>query len=114
MSAARQMPAFPKPSPELVALFEAALPDDPAIVRKKVFGSPSAVVNGNMFAGARGERLLVRLPRPALDELLALPGAEPFEPLPGRPMRDFALLPESLHTDPAAVRGWLECAFAGA
>lgn len=113
-AAPRQMPSFPKPSAELVTMFEAALPDDPVVVRKKVFGSPSAVVNGNLFAGTRGDRLLVRLPPADLAELLALPGAEQFEPMPGHVMQNFALLPASLHADAAAVGGWLERAFAGA
>jgi hypothetical protein len=113
-AAPRQMPVFAKTSPELAALFDAALPDDPVVVRKKVFGNPSAVVNGNMFAGARGTRLLVRLPQAQLDELLALPGAEPFEPLPGRPMQNFGLLPESMNADANAVRVWFSRAFVGA
>jgi TfoX/Sxy family transcriptional regulator of competence genes len=113
-AAPRQMPVFAKTSPELAALFDAALPDDPVVVRKKVFGNPSAVVNGNMFAGVRGTRLLVRLPQAQLDELLALPGAEPFEPLPGRPMQNFGLLPESMNADIDAVRDWFARAFVGA
>ena len=113
-AAPRAMPRFPKPSPDLVALFEEALPDDPVIVRKKVFGSPSAVVNGNMFAGVRGTRLLLRLPPAEMEQLLALPGVERFEPLPGMAMQNFALLPEALHADPDAVRDWLARAFAGA
>jgi TfoX/Sxy family transcriptional regulator of competence genes len=108
------MPSFPKPSAELTALFEAALPDDPRIVKKKVFGSPSAVVEGNMFAGVRGTRVLLRLPEAEMPALLALPGAEPFQPMPGMTMQNFALLPETLHTDAEALRGWLARAYVGA
>lgn len=95
----------------LIDLYDAALPSDPAVVRRKVFGFPSAFVNGNMFSGLRGARVVVGLPDPLYRELLALPGAAPWEYMPGRAKQGFLMLPEALHADTAAVATWLERAF---
>jgi TfoX/Sxy family transcriptional regulator of competence genes len=62
-----------------------------------MFGGPAYFVNGNMFAGVLGEQLMVRLDADDRAELLdADPGAVPFEPMPGRPMREYVTLPESI------------------
>jgi hypothetical protein len=37
-----------------------------------------------------------------------MPGAEPFEPMPGRVMSGYAVLPEAMLGEPDAVRAWLE------
>ena len=37
--------------PAVVAAYEAALPDDPRVERKKMFGMPCAFVNRQMFFG---------------------------------------------------------------
>ena len=73
-----------------------------------MFGMPAAFVNGNMCASLFGERLLVRLPDAPRAELLAMEGGGAFEPMPGRPMKEYALVPPSVIADDAAVRGWLE------
>jgi hypothetical protein len=36
---------------QVVEAFGAALPDHPAVQRRKMFGYPCAFVNGNMFTG---------------------------------------------------------------
>jgi hypothetical protein len=39
---------------------------------------------------------------------MTIDGAAPFEPMPGRPMRGFTLLPRSVVDDDAAIRRWVE------
>jgi hypothetical protein len=53
--------AWEKSSPELVALFEALAPEEPAISRKKMFGWPCCFVNGNLFAGLHKQSMIFRL-----------------------------------------------------
>ena len=100
-----------KPSEAIVATFTAALPDDPATVRRQMFGYPCAFTRGNMFSGLHQERLIVRLPEDARREVAALGGA-PFEPMPGRPMKEYMVLPAAVLSDPEALRGWVARAFA--
>jgi hypothetical protein len=40
-------------------------------------------------------------------ELEAIPGSAPFEPMPGRPMTGFTLLPRSIVDDDTAIREWV-------
>jgi hypothetical protein len=114
MSPDRPTPAFSKSPPVLVAAFDAALREFPLAERRQMFGDPAAFANGNLWTSLHGGNWVVRLPEAARAELLALPGAGNFEPMPGRPMTGFATLPPSVRDDPAALRGWLTRAWEGA
>src|SRR5581483_3936890 len=103
--------AWEKSPPDLIERFHAALPDDPHVQRRQMFGYPAAFVGGNHFAGTFQSSIVVRLDDQGCRELLALPGAEPFAPLPGRTMRGYVVLPESVQADPVALGGWIERAF---
>ena len=106
------MHRWEKSPPELVERFVAVLARLPAADQRKMFGYPAAFANGHMFTGLHERRWVVRLPGDALAELLAIEGAAPFEPMPGRPMKGFACLPASLLEDPEATFAWVERAFA--
>ncbi|MBI4493066.1 MAG: TfoX/Sxy family protein [Chloroflexi bacterium] len=95
----------------LVQTFDAALPEDARVERRKMFGYPCAFVGGNMFAGLHEARLIVRLPEEARETLLALEGACSFEPMAGRPMREYVVVPPQVVADPAALREWVGQAF---
>jgi len=100
------MAAWKKSSPKLVEAFAAALPDDPRVERRSMFGYPCAFTGGNMFAGLHEERLVVRLGEKERAMLRALPGALPFEPM-GRPMKEYTVVPPAMHVKPAELRRWL-------
>ena len=89
------MPPIPKADQEAKALFESVVPDDPAVTVRPMFGNVSAFVNGNMFMGVFGPDLFVRLPEADRDAVSAM-GGGPFEPMPGRPMRGFLIVPPSV------------------
>jgi TfoX/Sxy family transcriptional regulator of competence genes len=114
MSPVRDMPSWSKSPAELQAAFAAALDRFPNAERRKMFGYPAAFANGNMWTGLHQANWVVRLPDAARTELFAIAGARPFEPMPGRPMTGFALLPESILEDPDALYDWLERAYAHA
>jgi TfoX/Sxy family transcriptional regulator of competence genes len=61
-----------------------------------MFGYPCAFVNGNMFGGLHEERLFVRLDEAGRRRLLREPGATPFEPMPGRRMTEYVVVPHPL------------------
>lgn len=82
-------------SPELVARFEELRDVVPEADRKLVFGSPTLLVGGNMFFGVHAAGLFVKLPPDAAEELTAA-GGTPFEPMPGRAMGGFFVLPATL------------------
>ncbi len=98
-----------KPSPtELADLFDRSLPADPGVSRRKMFGWPAAFVNGRMFASLHTDSMVVRLGPAELAAFLELPGSRPFEPMPGRPMTGYAVVPAPMLADEPELRAWLE------
>jgi TfoX/Sxy family transcriptional regulator of competence genes len=77
-----------------------------------MFGYPALFSNGNMAAGLHGSGLVLRLPDAEREALLRLPGARPFEPMPGRVMREYAVAPPAFAKKPSEVSAWLRKAFA--
>jgi len=95
-----------KPSEELIKLFEEVTPGPPATA-KKMFGFPAAFVNGNMFMGLHQENMILRLPEDSRAELLKM-NARIFEPMPGRPMREYVIVPPSLLRDRNKLGAWVQ------
>ena len=98
-------------SDEWVRAFDDALPDD--VERRKMFGYAAAFVNGNMACGLHQDGLVLRL---GDDDRAALvkEGGVPFEPMPGRVMREYVVAPENLASKKAELRRWLERSIAHA
>jgi hypothetical protein len=68
---------------------------DPEVSEALMMGMPSLKRGSKMFGGYRDGELLVKLGRERVDELVAAGRARPFDPSgAGRPMKDWALVPE--------------------
>jgi RNA polymerase sigma factor (sigma-70 family) len=93
------MPTFRKSSPELVARFDelALLAGDAD--RKQIFGYPACMLAGNMFMGLHENTLILRLPESDRAEFADRHGAAVFEPMPGRPMKEYVVVPPALVYD---------------
>src|SRR2546430_7616057 len=99
--AKRAMPKW-RPAPEaLTEQFARACADLPKIDNRKMFGYPAIFLNGNMVAGLFQDRMIVRLSEQDRETLASIPGAARFEPMPGRPMREYMVLPASIVDAPA-------------
>ena len=96
-----------KTPPELVARFDRAAPKDPRVVRKPMFGYPALYLGGNMFAGTFQDKVVARLSEPQRVTALKA-GAKPFEPMPGRPMKEYVVVPPADVATPAALAKWIE------
>ena len=101
------MPSFEKSPPELVARFDSVAERVPEAQRRKMFGYPALFVGGNLVTGLFADTWMIRLPETDLAELLALPGATAFSPMPGRTMKGYATLPPDVVADDAALDAWL-------
>jgi TfoX/Sxy family transcriptional regulator of competence genes len=101
------MPSFEKSPPELVERFDTVATRHPAGQRRKMFGYPALFVGGNLATGLFADMWMVRLAPADLDALLALPGAAPFSPMPGRTMTGYATLPADVVADNLALDEWL-------
>ena len=95
-----------KSPPELIARFDEVLPS--GVERRVMFGYPAGFVNGNMFMGLFAEHMILRLEESDRRRLLAVKGAAPFEPMPGRPMREYVVVPPAFIAAPVKLRAWVK------
>lgn len=102
------MPAFTKPTAQTVDAFERATDGLPGVERRSMFGYPSVFLNGNMLASIFQDRIMVRLSESDRGDAVKRSGAKPFEPTPGRGMKEYVELPASVIADARVLRGWLE------
>ena len=98
-----------KPAPHgAVAAFEAATSGLAGVEPRKMFGYSCVFAKGNMFAGLHEAGMVLRLPDERRAEFLRLKGAEQFEPMPGRVMREYVVVPKVLLNAPEQLREWVE------
>ena len=97
---------MPKASETAKAAFQKLLPKDPAVTTRPMFGNLSAFVNGNMFSGVFGDDLFVRVS--GEDQArVRKQGGKPFEPMAGRAMTGYVLVPAGWQKKPDAARAWV-------
>jgi TfoX/Sxy family transcriptional regulator of competence genes len=102
---------MPKANEQVKAAFQKLLPPDSSVMTRPMFGNLSAFVNGNMFAGVFGDGLFVRVS----DEdqaKIKKQGGKPFEPMPGRAMTGYVMLPAGWQKKSDAARDWIATALA--
>jgi TfoX/Sxy family transcriptional regulator of competence genes len=106
---------MPKPTEADKELFRSLLPNAPGVSERPMFGQLAGFINGNMFLCLFGDRIAVKLPDDQAAELLRVKGAGPFEPMAGRQMKGYVLIPESWHKNTAKAEEWVarSLAFAG-
>ena len=108
----RVMPKFTKAPEAMVQTFDLALAPFPKAERRQMFGYPCAFANGNMFAGLFQDKMMLRLADNERASFLKLPGARKFEPMPGRPMREYVEVPEAVLASRAKLKSWLSKSYA--
>ncbi len=90
-----------KASEGLVAFLAATL-QGVACEPRKMFGYPVYFINNNLFIGAHQDDLFLRLAPGDRDEVHAkYDTIKPFEPVPGRIMKEYVVIPQDLYTNPA-------------
>ncbi len=94
--------------PEVKTKFESASPADPRVIRKPMFGYPSLYLNGNMFAGTWQDKVVIRLSEAGRTRAQKIAKAVPFEPMPGRAMKEYVVLPRRVIDDRKALAAWIK------
>jgi TfoX/Sxy family transcriptional regulator of competence genes len=105
------MPSFQKAPPDLVRRFDEIVELLPEARRRPMFGYPTCVVNGNLFMGLHQDRFFLRLGEADRASFVSSFGASLFEPMPGRPMREYVVVPPDLLEGPV-VEKWASRALA--
>ncbi len=98
---------IPHPDKKSIDFFKSLVPDDPRVTVRPMFGNLSAFVNGNMFFGLFGNDLFLRLSSQDQQELLKQKGARFLEPMKGRPMKNYELIPETWKNEPDTIHIWV-------
>lgn len=88
-------PKMPKVGPKTVARFEALADEFEArgARRSQMFGMPVIKAGDKVFAGTYGDAMTFKLAPEDLAAARRLKGVEPFEPMPGRAMKEWVLVP---------------------
>ena len=102
---------MPKPSEQAKAAFQKLVPPDPAVTTRPMFGNLAGFVNGNMFCGLFGEDLFVRVSDDDQGKVRKQ-GGTAFEPMPGRAMTSYVVVPAGWQKKPDATRTWIITALA--
>lgn len=101
-------PKWSKSPAAHVDAFAAALPADPAVERRSMFGYPCAFVNGNMFCGLHESNICARLGAEEAARRIAAGKAAVFAPMAGRVMKEYVAIPAGDCADPDRLRPWLK------
>lgn len=102
-----------KKSPQsLIDTFDAMIAGKAGVERRQMFGYPCAFLNGNMLTGLFEDRLMMRLSEADRTKAAADLGARTFEPMKGRPMREYMELPAAVVGDRRKLGAWLRRAIA--
>ena len=101
------MPPIPKPDAATKAFFRSVVPDHPAVGVRPMFGNLAAFVNGNMFMGLFGPDLFLRLSDDD-QAVVQKAGGGSFEPMPGRAMSGYVVVPEAWREQPKKLATWVE------
>lgn len=102
---------MPKASESAKAAFAQVLPKDSTVTTRPMFGNVSGFVNGNMFCGVFGDDFFVRV-SDADQAKIRKQGGKPFEPMAGRAMTGYVLLPAGWQKKMDTTRDWVTVALA--
>jgi TfoX/Sxy family transcriptional regulator of competence genes len=108
------MSPWDKPNERLVKLLDeivAGLEFDAPVDYRPMFGCPAYFTGGNLFAGVWQETMMLRLSEEERAEVTAA-GGRPFEPMPGRAMKEYVALPPDMMADREASAAWVRKAAA--
>jgi TfoX/Sxy family transcriptional regulator of competence genes len=108
------MSPWDKPNVRLVKLLDeivATLEFDAPVDYRPMFGCPAYFTGGNLFAGVWQETMMLRLSEDERAEIAAA-GGRPFEPMPGRAMKEYVALPPDMMADRDVAAAWVRKAAA--
>lgn len=79
---------------------------------RSMFGQYGALIADRMFAGTFEDLVVMRLPEPERLLYMRAFGGRPFEPMPGRPMKEYVAAPADVLHDDATLLAWMKRAAA--
>jgi TfoX/Sxy family transcriptional regulator of competence genes len=93
---------------ENIDFFDKILVNHPDVEKRKMFGYPCAFLRGNMFFGLFEDSFFLRLSEEDRARIITLNLAAPFEPLPGRVMKEYVALSTEAVSGSDIFQTWFE------
>lgn len=98
--------------PALQKRFLATAAKVPGAETRSMFGQYGALIADRMFAGTFEDLVVMRLPEPERLLYMRAFGGRAFEPMPGRPMKEYVAAPADVLHDDATLLAWMKRAAA--
>lgn len=105
---AEQTNKWQKSPPELIHRFQSIVSILPGVDMRKMFGYPCSFIDDKMFTGLHQYNWVLRLEEQDRQIMQQDFDAGVFEPMPGRVMREYVALPQSIIEDDTALNLWLQ------
>ena len=103
--------AWKKPSEELSKFLEESISSF-NVKKKKMFGCPVFFANDNMLTGVFENDIFIRLSEKDRAKIMSeYDEVIPFEPLKGRIMKEYVVLPDHLYNDPEKFQELLNLSY---
>jgi TfoX/Sxy family transcriptional regulator of competence genes len=102
------MMKWKKAPPALIESFIRTFARDQAVEKRKMFGYPCCFINGQMFTGLHQESWVLRLSPEDRENFLQRAGAKIFEPMKGRLMKEYAVIPGRYLKNSRFMKKWIE------
>ncbi|WP_455392777.1 TfoX/Sxy family protein [[Eubacterium] cellulosolvens] len=100
-----------KVSAELSELLENAL-EDYTCQKRRMFGCPAYFVNNNMFTAVHQDNIVLRLSEENRNMIKSeYDEVEAFEPMKGRVMKEYIVVPEVLYSDTEEFDNWIKLSY---
>jgi TfoX/Sxy family transcriptional regulator of competence genes len=95
-------------SPETMDWFREFVAGWPQVESRPMFGQVAGFVNGQMTGGTFGTEVNLRLSEAERHEFVEKYQARTFEPMEGRPMKEYVVVPTAVRADPEMLADWFE------
>lgn len=106
------MKTWRKAPETLIKRFNSLLPQHPDAEPRLMFGYAACFVKGNFWMGLHQDDVVVRLPDGLEKRFDALNGAAPFDPMGGRPMKAWFVVPKAVVASDDALGRLMQATFA--
>lgn len=88
-----------KKTPQELVDFLADILNDVECQKRMMFGYPAYFIKGNMFIAAHQDNLILRVSKESKEDLKKqYHGVGDFEPMPGRMMKEYLVIPKKIYT----------------
>ena len=108
MAKTKKPSKWKKPSLELIELFFQVMEGISGIEKRQMFGCSCYFFDGKLFTGLHEETWILRLNEQDRIEMFTKHDTTSFEPMKGRIMKEYILLPKEVLKTPEALVSWIQ------